>query len=771
MGTKNNDNNWAKILLEKEKQKTEAIHQKRLEAAAAQTAGVAVGAIIVALIYGIFFSKNKFVKILSWAIVIGGGIYFFGNDITSKFKNTYCRYCGTAAYSVKSLSKDTCPRHPNGPYGGYHVAFPPEKRGGYVCGICGEANRSLVKLLDGCCLRASNSSHTHIIYAGPVTGPYKCVFCGKVGASIQSLVNEKCPKHPAGQNSKGFHSVVSETALDEEIAATGPLNASPAQVRAKDKEEQTSAAREMTVNMAIAPIDQVGDTPEKMAPKPLERYLSLPEDQFIAECGTFLNASKLNGISDSMRMRLANLLVFRDSLRAAGVPDEAFKASLVSGGIKAEGLADAIDSATDLSVLASALDTCFTIANIPDWMRYELKIRACYHHSIHDDQDRSQDIISAAKSGHGDIQTEVLVLEALEILRAIASPGMKMSELFESGNKKAGVPTSSADLAERIMQTGKFRGVAAQWIRELGKWGIAWDLPQDSPGLLPVLLSPGFPCKQIAADKSRVEEVFHLSRPAVIICCDGSFSKIAAGEWSWQFIDDGEDFREALDLVYLTPNGVVKPLLSKQRDEAREFDWPGKWRRECGQAFEIVQKGFADFGGVELAQAPVPDVAFVGNKQYDVPLPKAYRYFKSADLMFQHGMLVAWRLKAHFDASVSPEVLQNEISALTQEVGTRLEGMNDSKEGIHCNLSYSLPWELSFNKANLAHWEMRTAIQGRVRMNFALDETDEGYDLFMIVDARIGMLRLIERTLSMAGIPVEDFDPVMAQPIWGSEAW
>ena len=771
MGTKNNDNNWAKILLEKEKQKTEAIHQKRLEAAAAQTAGVAVGAIIVALIYGIFFSKNKFVKILSWAIVIGGVIYFFGNDITSKFKNTYCRYCGTAAYSVKSLSKDTCPRHPNGPYGGYHVAFPPEKRGGYVCGICGEANRSLVKLLDGCCLRASNSSHTHIIYAGPVTGPYKCVFCGKVGASIQSLVNEKCPKHPAGQNSKGFHSVVSETALDEEIAATGPLNASPAQVRAKDKEEQTSAAREMTVNMAIAPIVQVGDTPEKMAPKPLERYLSLPEDQFIAECGTFLNASKLNGISDSMRMRLANLLVFRDSLRAAGVPDEAFKASLVSGGIVAENLAAGIDSCDDIASLVSALETCLEHAEAPDWMRWELKIRVCYHHILHDAEDRSRDIILASKGGESAAQAEVLVLEALEILRVIVSPGMKLTELVALGNKDGKPLTSSNDFAKKLYQSGKFRGIAVQWLLEVRKWGIAWNKPQDAPECFPVFLSPGFPCKQVAADTSRIEDIFRLDHPAAIVSYDGTIRKSAEGELSWQFIYDSEDFREALDLVYLTPNGVVKPLLSKHRDEAREFDWPGKCRRACGQVFELVQKGLADFGGFELAQPPVSDVAFVDDEQYDVPLKQSYRKFTAADLVFRHGMLIAWRLKAHFDASAATGVLQNEISAVMLDVATRLERMNNPKAVIYCHISDFLPWELSFNKPNPTSWDMRTVEGGRVKMNFILDETDEGYDLFMIVDARLGMLQLIERTLSMAGIPVEDFDLVMAQPIWGSEAW
>ena len=758
MGTKNNDSNWSKILLEKEKQKTEAIHQKRLEAAAARTAGVVVGAIIAALIYGIFFSKNKFIKILSWVIVIGGVIYFFGDDITAKFKNTYCRYCGTAAFSVESLSKETCPRHPNGPYAGFHVAFPPEKRGGYVCGLCGKANKSLVSLLEGYCLRASsNRGHTHLPYAGPETGPYKCVFCGKVGLSIQSLVDERCPKHPAGQNSEGFHSVVSETAQDGEPTGTTPPTRYPAQVRTNDKEEQTPAPN---------------GTPEKMPPKSIERYLSLPEKQFIAECGTFLNASKLDGISDRMRKPLANLLVFRDSLRAAGVPDEAFKASLASGGIKAESLADSIDSATDLSALTSALDTCFAIADIPDWMRYELKIRAYYHHCIHDDQDCSQEIILASKGGHEDIHSELLVLEALEILRVIALPDMKMSDLFALGNKKSGVPTSSADLAEKMIQTGKFRGIAVQWIRELGKWGIAWNRPLDSPGPLPVLLSPGFPCKQIAADSSRVEEGFHLARPTVIISCDGSIRKIGVGELSWQFIFDREDFKEALGLVYLTPRGVVTPLLSKQRDEARKFAWENKCLRECGQVFGVVQKRFADFGGFALAQPPVPDVAFIGDEQYDVPLKKAYRKFKSADLVFRHGMLVAWRLKAHFDASAADGILQYEISALQQDIASRLERIHNPNAEIYFNVLHSgygrggsivteMPWELSFFKS---HREV-----GRIMTDLVVEETAGGYDLFMTVDARIGMLKLIERTLSMAGIPVEDFSTAMSKPIWGKE--
>ncbi len=546
-----------------------------------------------------------------------------------------------------------------------------------------------------------------------------------------------------------------------------PVESSPSASIVHTPVETPPRSTESRQSNQASQIPQKKPAPKKSA----DRYLKMDDDALIEESASIIGDASTTAISPIRRNSIANLLVFRDTLRSLGVPDESFKKSLASGGIVAENLAAGIDSCDDIAPLVSALETCLEHAEAPDWMRWELKIRVCYHHILHDAEDRSRDIILASKGGESAAQAEVLVLEAMEILRVIVSPGMKLTELVALGNKDGKPLTSSNDFAKKLYQSGKYRGIAVQWLLEIRKWGIAWNPPPDVPEFFPLLLSPGFPCKQIAADPSRVEDIFRLDHPAAIVCYDGTIRNSAAGELSWQFIYDREDFREALDLVYLTPNGVVKPLLSKHRDEARKFDWPGKCHRECGQAFEIVQKGFAEFGGVELAQAPVPDVAFVGDKQYDIPLQKAYRHFKSADLMFRHGMLVAWRLKAHFDASASSGVLQNEISALTQDVGVRLERMNNSRVGIHCNLSYSLPWELSFNKANLTHVEMRTAIQGRVRTNFILDETDEGYDLFMIVDARLGMLRLIERTLSMAGIPAEDFDFEMSQPIWGSEAW
>ena len=76
----------------------------------------------------------------------------------------YCKYCGKSFSSVRSLTSDTCSRHPDGVYKGKHV-----------------------------------------LYEGDEKSEYLCKYCGRKFSSLRSLTSETCSRHPDG-NGKGKHS-------------------------------------------------------------------------------------------------------------------------------------------------------------------------------------------------------------------------------------------------------------------------------------------------------------------------------------------------------------------------------------------------------------------------------------------------------------------------------------------------------------------------------------------------------------------------------------
>ena len=77
--------------------------------------------------------------------------------------NYYCKYCGTKAPSINSLTATPCPRHPNGA-----------------------------------------SKGKHVLYEGPEKAKYECKYCGTSAPSISSLTASPCSRHPLGVN-KGRH--------------------------------------------------------------------------------------------------------------------------------------------------------------------------------------------------------------------------------------------------------------------------------------------------------------------------------------------------------------------------------------------------------------------------------------------------------------------------------------------------------------------------------------------------------------------------------------
>lgn len=77
--------------------------------------------------------------------------------------NFYCKYCGTKASSIASLTAINCSRHPLG------------------------ANKG-----------------KHVLYEGSEKSQYACKYCGTKASSISSLTAINCTRHPNGSN-KGKH--------------------------------------------------------------------------------------------------------------------------------------------------------------------------------------------------------------------------------------------------------------------------------------------------------------------------------------------------------------------------------------------------------------------------------------------------------------------------------------------------------------------------------------------------------------------------------------
>ena len=73
-----------------------------------------------------------------------------------------CKYCGSSAASISSLTSNYCSRHPQG------------------------------------------SNNRHVLYEGTEKSKYSCKYCGSSASTISSLANNYCSRHPNGAN-KGRH--------------------------------------------------------------------------------------------------------------------------------------------------------------------------------------------------------------------------------------------------------------------------------------------------------------------------------------------------------------------------------------------------------------------------------------------------------------------------------------------------------------------------------------------------------------------------------------
>ena len=67
--------------------------------------------------------------------------------------NFYCKYCGTKAVTVQSLTAGHCQRHPDGASRGKHALYEGDEKPQYTCKYCGTKASSLNSLTAGYCQR------------------------------------------------------------------------------------------------------------------------------------------------------------------------------------------------------------------------------------------------------------------------------------------------------------------------------------------------------------------------------------------------------------------------------------------------------------------------------------------------------------------------------------------------------------------------------------------------------------------------------------------
>jgi len=65
-----------------------------------------------------------------------------------------------------------------------------------VCKWCGSKASSVSSLTNGTCPRNPIKGARHELYEGSEKPQYQCKYCGSKASSISSLVNGTCPRHP-----------------------------------------------------------------------------------------------------------------------------------------------------------------------------------------------------------------------------------------------------------------------------------------------------------------------------------------------------------------------------------------------------------------------------------------------------------------------------------------------------------------------------------------------------------------------------------------------
>ena len=211
---------------------------------------------------------------------------------------------------------------------------------------------------------------------------------------------------------------------------------------------------------------------------------------------------------------------------------------------------------------------------------------------------------------------------------------------------------------------------------------------------------------------------------------------------------------------------VTKPVAAAKKSphikEGRTHDWPNVCREEWGKNFEAAQGVFSEFGGFSIAQAPYEQFTFSGDSQENVPLASPYRHFATADLDFLHGALVRFTLKAHLSPEYSKASVEREFEAMKKDVAERLQRLHKPEEGIKFDVMREgyggngrivseNNWPVQFgpergiNGRLMKKYRFSTCL---IYTSFDLDESGDGYDMVLTVDAQRGIRPLIDLVIA-----------------------
>lgn len=77
-------------------------------------------------------------------------------------QNYFCKYCGSKASNISTLTNGSCSRHPNGANKGKHTLYQGTEKTQYSCQYCGTKASTISNLTIGTCVRhplGSNKGH------------------------------------------------------------------------------------------------------------------------------------------------------------------------------------------------------------------------------------------------------------------------------------------------------------------------------------------------------------------------------------------------------------------------------------------------------------------------------------------------------------------------------------------------------------------------------------------------------------------------------------
>lgn len=296
---------------------------------------------------------------------------------------------------------------------------------------------------------------------------------------------------------------------------------------------------------------------------PNGRYENMKYKQFAEELSTIINPSEITEIRyNGEKEFLIKILLFRDILRCAKVPDEALRDSYASRrfeelrNIPTRDLEKTLGGGYLCKELKENLNGCLSKVDMPEWKRHELTIRICLE-SFLPHSKRSQSRLGDAMTWRDSEKT--LIIEANEILQILKSIGMK-DGIFP--NVSIDMPTSSSDYVDRIVREKKRSGIAEKWIREIGEWTIAWKMPANASERTPILLSPTFPYEDfLKSEKRNNNEAFVLDSPSLVVWRNGMIHLLHPNHtYYWYELDrEMQSIGQAGGIVYLTPSGIIQP--------------------------------------------------------------------------------------------------------------------------------------------------------------------------------------------------------------------